>query len=100
MTNRRTTKRKKISQKVDATIIYSDASTQASRGRISDLSKKGLYLETDKHLSKNAYVNMMLGTEEIIGKPLCAQGVVVRIDENGVGIELSYVEEDIDKIIK
>jgi hypothetical protein len=100
MTNRRTTPRKKISEKVDATITYSDASTDASRGRVYNLSKKGMFLKTDKHLSKNAYLNMKLGTEEMIGKNLCAQGVVVRIDEDGVGIELSYVEEDIEKIIK
>ncbi len=99
MTNRRTAPRKKMSEKMDATITYSDASTQAHGGRVSDLSRKGIYLETDKRLSKDAYVNMKLGTEDIIGKPLCAQGVVVRTDENGAGIELSYVEEDIEKII-
>jgi hypothetical protein len=99
MTNRRSAPRKKMSRQMDATITYSDASTQARSGRISDLSRKGMYLKTDENLSKDAYVNMKLGTEELIGKKLCAQGVVVRIDENGVGIELSYVEEDIKKII-
>jgi hypothetical protein len=100
MTNRRADMRKKVSKKVDATIIFSDASTQARKGTVSNVSKKGLYLKTDKRLRKNSYVNMKLGTEEMIGKPVCAQGVVVRIDEDGVGIELSYIEEDIDKIVK
>jgi len=81
MTNRRTAPRRKISEKMDATITYSDASTQAQGGRVSDLSRKGIYLETDKRLSKDAYVNMKLGTEDIIGKPLCAQGLAD--DEDG-----------------
>jgi hypothetical protein len=99
MTNRRSDPRKTVSKKVDATITYSDTSTDAHSGRVFNLSKKGMFLKTDKHLSKNSYLNMKLSTEDIIGKSLCAQGVVVRIDEDGVGIELSYVEDDIDKII-
>jgi hypothetical protein len=100
MTNRRTDTRKKVTRKMDATITYSDASTQARTGVVSNVSRKGMFLKTDKRLSKNAYVNMKLDTEDMIGKPLCAQGVVVRIDEEGVGIELSYVEDDIEKLIK
>ena len=99
MTNRRTATRRKIAQKMDATITYSDTPTQARSGRVSDLSKDGMYLKTDKYLSENAYVNMKLCTEKILGKPLCAQGVVVRTDKDGAGIKLSYVEEDIEKII-
>ncbi|HNY65641.1 MAG TPA: PilZ domain-containing protein [Deltaproteobacteria bacterium] len=100
MTNRRSDTRKKVRQKMDATIVYSDASTQARTGTVSNVSRKGMFLKTDERLSKNAYVNMKLCTEEMLGKSLIAQGVVVRIDEEGVGIELSYVEEDIEKLIK
>jgi hypothetical protein len=100
MANRRSDIRKKTSTQIDATITYADALTHANGGIIKDMSKNGIFLKTDSTMSKDSYIGMKLDTENLIGRKLWAQGVVVRTEEDGVGIRFTYVEQDLVKILK
>lgn len=99
MPNRRSDIRVRVTGKMDAVITYSDTLSHANSGTISDMSRKGIFLKTDSHFSKDAYISMKLGTDDIIGKSLWAQGFVVRVGKDGVGIRLTYIEQDIDKVL-
>jgi len=99
MQNKRSEVRMKAPGRLDATITYTDNLTHASSGTVSNVSRKGMFLKTDTVLSKDSYVSMKINTEDMIGKPLWAQGYVVRTDRNGVGIRLTYVEYDIMKLL-
>ncbi len=100
MSNRRSDVRKKASTKIDATITYTDALTHAKVGIVKDMCKNGIFLKTDRSMSKDSYIGMKLDTEDLIGRKLWAQGVVVRTEEDGVGIKFTYVEQDLSKILK
>lgn len=100
MANRRSDVRKKAPAKIDATITYTDALTHAKAGIVENMSKNGIFLKTDRSMSKDAYIGMKLDTENLIGRKLWAQGVVVRTEEDGVGIKFTYVEQDLSKILK
>jgi len=99
MSNRRSDVRKKIAEKVDATITYVDSSSSAREGTITDMSSQGIFLKTSNSLIKDSYVGMKLNTQEILGRQLWAQGLVVRIGKDGVGIRFTYVEPDIIKML-
>ncbi|MRR14278.1 PilZ domain-containing protein [archaeon] len=100
MANRRSDVRKKAATKIDATITYADALTHAKSCIVKDMSKNGIFLKTDRSMNKDAYIGMKLDTEDLIGRKLWAQGVVVRTEEDGVGIKFTYVEQDLAKILK
>jgi len=96
MRNRRKNTRVKVPHTMDATITYTDTLSHASSGIVADLSRNGIFLQTDAALSKDAYVALRLNTEKIIGKPLWAQGFVTRTGENGMAaIHFTYIEQDI-----
>lgn len=99
MQDKRSEERMKAPGRLDATITYSDNLTHGSGGTVSNVSRKGMFLETDTGLSKDSYISMKINTEDMIGKPLWVQGYVVRTDENGVGIRLTYAEYDIMKLL-
>jgi hypothetical protein len=99
MRNKRSEVRMKAPEKLDATITYSDKLAHANSGTVSNVSRQGMFLETDTGLSKDSYISMKINTEDMIGKPLRVQGYVVRNDETGVGIRLTYVEYDIMKLL-
>jgi hypothetical protein len=63
------------------------------------MSRNGIFLKTDAPLAEDAYVSMKLNTEKILGKPLWAQGIVARTDGQGIGIRLTYIEQDILKLL-
>jgi len=88
-----------VTGKLDAVITYSDTLSHAEGGMVSDMSSHGIFLKTDSRFSKDAYVSMRLGTDGIIGKPLWAQGFVVRSGKGGVGIRLTYIDKDIEKVL-
>ena len=100
MPNRRSDVRKKAPTKIDATITYADELSHAKGGIVKDMSKNGIFLKTDKAMSKDSYIGMKLDTEDLIGRKLWAQGVVVRTEEDGIGIKFTYVEQDLAKILK
>lgn len=100
MPNRRSDVRKKAFTKIDATITYADSLSHAKAGIVKDMSKNGIFLKTDRSMNKDSYIGMKLDTEDLIGRKLWAQGVVVRTEEDGVGIKFTYVEQDLSKILK
>lgn len=95
MPNRRADIRVKVPEKMNAVITYTDTMTHISGATVANVSRKGVFLKTDTALGRDAYVNLKLDTKKLVGKPLYAQGFVVRTESNGVGIRLTYMEQDI-----
>jgi hypothetical protein len=94
MKNRRREKRVRIPGKMDAVITFSDALQPAGGGTIGDISAKGMFMLTKSILCKDAYVNMKLNAENIMGKSVYIQGLVVRTDEKGMAIKFTYANDD------
>lgn len=94
MKNRRSGKRVRIPGKMDAVITFSDALQPAGGGTIGDISPNGMFMLTKSILCKDAYVNMKLDAENIMGKSIYIQGLVVRTDDNGMAIRFTYANDD------
>ena len=94
MKNRRREKRVHIPGKMDAFITFSDALKASGPGTIVDISSNGMFMVTDSVLSENAYVNMRLDTEDILGKSIFIQGLVVRTEDKGMAIRFTYANDD------
>ncbi len=94
MKNRRRERRVQPPGKMDATITYCDALKKVDGGTIGDISPKGMFMVTDSVLKKDDYVTMKLNSENLIGKPIYIQGLVVRTDEKGMAIKFTYANDD------
>jgi hypothetical protein len=49
---------------------------------------------TEAVLDKDAYVTMRLNSENLIGKTVYLQGLVVRTDASGMAIKFTYANDD------
>ncbi|HVN70536.1 MAG TPA: PilZ domain-containing protein [Desulfomonilia bacterium] len=94
MKNRRRDRRIQLPAKMDATITYSDALKKVAGGLIGDISTNGMFMVTEAVLDKDAYVTMRLNSENLIGKPVYLQGLVVRTDDRGMAIKFTYANDD------
>ncbi|HOO39707.1 MAG TPA: PilZ domain-containing protein [Deltaproteobacteria bacterium] len=94
MKNRRASKRITMEKKIDAIITYNDTLREARRCSISDMSNNGMFLETKTVLEKDAYVNMKVSSEELLGKPLWVQGLVVRTESTGMAIAFTHADDE------
>ena len=93
MKNRRASKRIIMERKLDATITYSDTLKESHGCCICDMSSQGMFLETKTVLEKDAYVNMLISCEELLGKPLWIQGLVVRTESMGMAITFTHTDD-------
>lgn len=93
MKNRRGNTRIILEKKMNAIITYNDTLKYIRRCCVCDVSQHGMFLETETVLDKNAYVNLKVHSEELLGKPLWIQGVVVRTQRNGMAIEFSHTND-------
>ena len=97
MKNRRITRRISLEEKMAASITYNDTLKYIVGCCICNVSSKSMFLESTTVLEKNAYVNLKVHSEKLIGKPLWIQGLVVRTDRNGMAIEITHSDtNDID----
>jgi hypothetical protein len=94
MKNRRSEKRVRIPGKMGAVITFSDALQPAGGGTIGDISPNGMFMLTKSVLYKDAYVNMKIHTENLMGKSIHIQGLVIRTDDKGMAIKFTYANED------
>ena len=94
MRNRRITRRISLEKKMDASITYNDTLKYIAGCCICDVSIKGMFLESKTILDKDAYVNLKVHSEELLGKPLWIQGLVVRTERNGMAIEITHSDSD------
>ena len=79
---------------MDATITYSDALKKVDGGLIGDISSNGIFMLTEAVLNKDSYVTMRLNSQDLIGKPVYLQGLVVRTDDRGMAIRFTYANDD------
>lgn len=93
MKNRRASKRIVMEKKMGAVITYSDTLKEPCGCCICDMSTHGMFLETKGVLEKDAYVNMRVSSEELLGKPLWVQGLVVRTERTGMAIAFTHTDE-------
>lgn len=94
MKNRRRERRVRLPGKMDATITYSDALRSSGGGTIGDISSGGMFMLTKSVLCKDAYVTMKLNSENIVGKSIYIQGLVVRTDDKGMAIRFTYANDN------
>jgi adenosylmethionine-8-amino-7-oxononanoate aminotransferase len=94
MKNRRGNTRIILGEKMNAVITYNDTLKYAHRCCVCDVSQQGMFVETETILDKDAYVNLKVHSEELLGKPMWIQGVVVRTQRNGMAIEFSYTNDE------
>ncbi len=99
MKNRRVSKRIIMENKIDAIITYNDTLKEAHGCCICDMSSQGMFLETTTVLEKDAYVNMKVSSEELLGKPLWVQGLVVRTESTGMAIAFTHIDDDITTLL-
>jgi hypothetical protein len=77
-----------------AVITFSDAIQPASGGTIGDISHDGMFMMTNCVLCKDAYVNMKLDTETLIGRSIHIQGLIIRTDDKGMAVRFTYANKD------
>ena len=83
-----------MEKKMDAIITYSDTLKEAHGCCVCDMSRQGMFLETTTVLEKDAYVNMKVSSEELLGKPLWVQGLVVRTESTGMTITFTHTDDE------
>jgi len=94
MKNRRGGRRLRIPGRLGATITYSDALKQPTGCTICDISPNGVFIEADTVLDKDSYIAMKLNSENLLGKSIWVQGLVVRTEPHGMGIRFTYARDD------
>jgi hypothetical protein len=94
MKNRRGSKRVTMEKKIDAIITYTDTLKEAHGCCICDMSSQGMFLETTTVLEKDAYVNMKVSSEDLLGKPFWVQGLVVRTETSGMAIAFTHTDDE------
>ena len=93
MKNRRRERRVRLPGRMEATITYCDALKPVSGGTIGDISPQGMFMLTDTVLNQDVYVTMRLNAEDLIGKPVYIQGLVIRADARGMAIRFTYAND-------
>ncbi|MGC9325184.1 MAG: PilZ domain-containing protein [Desulfomonilia bacterium] len=94
MKNRRRDRRTRLPDKVGATIAYSDALTHLTGGYVCNISSHGMFMEADTVLDKDSYLSLKLNSENLIGKSIWVQGLVVRTEPGGMGIRFTHASDD------
>jgi len=72
-------------------IPYSGNAQYYELGRTVNISRGGIYVDTNLSLNEGTYVNVNLNTIES-ERPMWAQGRVVRSSDKGVAMEFSHAE--------
>jgi len=89
--DRRVHRRTEVTMGVEANIPYSGNAQYYELGRAVNISRGGIYVDTNMSFSEGTYVNANLSIGES-GRPLWVQGRVVRSTGKGVAMEFSHAE--------
>jgi len=89
--DRRVHKRTDVAMGVEVNIPYSGNAQYYELGRAVNISRGGIYVDTNLSLNEGTYVNVNLNTNES-ERPMWAQGHVVRSSDKGVAMEFSHAE--------
>ncbi|HBF36907.1 MAG TPA: PilZ domain-containing protein [Firmicutes bacterium] len=77
---------------IDATILHQD---QTYQGKIDNLSLKGMFIQTDGHFKLRDMIQItvhLAGESSDLGIKL--SGIIVRINEQGIGVQFEKVDLD------
>ncbi len=89
--DRRVHKRRVLSVWVEASIPYSGNAQYYDIGLSVNLSRGGIYVDTDIPFDEGAYLNAQLNLDDS-RRPLWVQGRVVRSSQEGVALEFAHAE--------
>jgi hypothetical protein len=78
---------------VEANIPYSGNAQYYEIGRTINISRGGIYIDTNMSLDKGTYVNVSLNISQL-ERPIWAQGLVVRSSGKEIALEFSHAESD------
>lgn len=91
--DRRVHKRTEIAMDLEASIPYSGNAQYYELGHTVNISRGGLYVNTNLLLDEGAYVNLNLNISES-ERPIWLQGRVVRSSDKGVAMYFSHAESE------
>jgi PilZ domain len=91
--DRRVDKRAEAAMGVEVNIPYSGNAQYYELGRAVNISRGGIYVDTDLSLDEGTYINLNLDINEA-ERPVWVQGHVVRSYSGGVAMEFSHAESD------
>lgn len=97
--DRRVHKRKDLAIGVEASIPYSGNAQYYDMGRSVNISRGGIYIDTDITLNEGTYLNAHLNLADS-GRPLWVQGRIVRSAKKGVAMEFARAElEKLNRVL-
>jgi hypothetical protein len=92
-------RRKSSRTSVNLKVIYMGDSMNYSRGKVNNISKVGMFIQTEIPQDVGMYILASIDVDNM-GRIVWAQGRVVRKSENGMGIEFTRTDtRGIDSII-
>jgi hypothetical protein len=92
-------KRKSSRTSVNLKVIYMGDSMNYSRGKVNNISKEGMFIQTETPQDVGIYILASIDVDNM-GRIVWAQGRVVRKSDNGMGIEFTRTDmRGIDSII-
>ncbi|MGC9323784.1 MAG: alpha/beta fold hydrolase [Desulfomonilia bacterium] len=91
--DRRRHQRKEFTISVEATVPFSGNAQHYDIGHTINISRGGVYLNTDMPLHEGAYINMNLNISRS-ERPVWAQGQVVRSTDDTMALEFSHGEAE------
>jgi c-di-GMP-binding flagellar brake protein YcgR len=73
---------------VELKVIYSGNSMHNEKGRVSNIGRGGMFVRTDEPLEKGSHIFASMDVDTL-GQIVWAQGRVVRVTEDGMGIKFT-----------
>ena len=83
--------RKDVAMEVAVNIPYSGNAQYYEMGRATNISRGGIYVDTDLSLDEGTYVNLNLSFNES-ERPVWVQGRILRSSSKGIAMEFSHAE--------
>ncbi len=92
-------RRKSNRTSVNLKVIYMGDSMNYSRGKVNNISKEGMFIQTETPQDVGIYILASIDVDNM-GRIVWAQGRVARKSDNGMGIEFTRTDtRGIDSII-
>ncbi len=92
-------RRKNARTSVNLKVIYMGDSMKYNRGKVNNISKEGMFIQTETPQDVGIYILASIDVDNM-GRIVWAQGRVVRRSENGMGIAFTRTDtRGIDSII-
>jgi hypothetical protein len=92
-------RRKSNRTSVNLKVIYMGDSMNYSRGKVNNISREGMFIQTESPQDVGIYILASIDVDNM-GRIVWAQGRVARKSDNGMGIEFTRTDaRGIDSII-